>query len=304
MISALLGLGLVVASALVHRRARRLSTLLSLIAIAIALWGSVSIGSLTAVCELCLVAAAFSLLSSVVALRRMVFLAAATPHTSVFSTALAVSLLGSGAPALPAMFLASLSLAFLALALARRLGMDVATGIVVSISAVGTIFALQYLASVGVSISSLVVGEAPKHIELSPIAVAAGLLTLCYVPLALPKHLLISVDEDLAKLAGIRVLLHDAVLASLLALVGVATVTSVGFVAQHVLMLVPPAIANALCGSCREGVSTSLVASIASAATGALISIELGVAPAGGVGATLLAYYVASEIVSRVGRRG
>jgi len=291
-------------SAFVYPISRRVSLSLAIAATAIAIAGCAIRGCMEACIALCLAATSFSMLSSLVTLRRMVFLAAATPHTSVFSVALATALLGLSPPSLAMMFLTSLALALLALALARRIGMDVSTGMVVSLSAVGTVLALYYLSRIGISISSLVVGEAPAKLCLSPLILAAFALTVVYVPLSLPKHMLISIDEDLAKLSGTRVLLHDLALASLLALVGVATVTSVGFVAQHVLILVPPAIANALCGSCREGVLTSSIAAIASAASGTLLSTLVGVSPAGGAGTMLLIHYVLSELSSRVRRRG
>ncbi len=250
--------------------------------------------------SMAMAALSFSLLGSLAAIRRMIFLAAATPHTSVFSVATALAVAGYSLAAYPVMLLVSLSLALGALAASRRLGSDVATGLVVSLAATGTTLSLYYLASRGLSISSLVVGEAPKSVGAVWPVIGVALLAAAYVPASLHTHLLVSMDEDLAKLGGARVWLHDLALATLFAGVGIATVTSVGFVMQHVLVLVPPAIAANVARGCREGVALSTAISIASACSGALLATSIGIAPAGGVGLALIASYALSELGYRV----
>ncbi len=285
-------------------RSPRVSIALSTLGTSIALIASLAMGSLQPCLAMALASSSFSLLGSLAAIRRMMFLAAATPHTSVFSVALAVALLGMSSLSYVAMFLSSLSLAFMALYLSKRFGSDLSTGLVVSLAATGTTLTLYYLSMVGVSISSLVVGEAPSSLSVSIPIVAAFLAIAVYAPLSLSKHLLISMDSDLAKLAGVKVLIHDLALASLFAGVGIATVTSVGFVVQHVLILIPPAIASASSRGCKEGIVLSTAISIASSCSGALLASLLKLSPAGLVGATLIASYLATEVGARVARVG
>ena len=296
--------GLALAAAAVAPARYRASIALAALSSALALAASLAVGSASACVTMAIAAASFSLLGALAAVRRMVFLAAATPHTSVFSVALAVALAGFSASSYVAMFLASLALALGALALSRKLGTDVSTGVVVSLAATGTTLSLYYLATRGVSISSLIVGEAPSQLSVSiPIAVASAAIAI-YTPLFLHSHLLTSMDEDVAKLAGVRVWLHDLALAAMFAGIGIATVTSVGFVAQHVLVLVPPAIASSVGKGCRAGLATSTAIAIASACSGTLIARYLGIAPAGAVGAILVASYALSELGARVASHG
>jgi len=245
--------------------------------------------------------AGFGALSGLVYSRRLMFVAAASPHAAFLAAAAAVPL----SAALPGPEWAWLALVGLAIVYAvgalvyRGVDPDEATSLMVSFSAsAGALAAYIVLAKyrLGSSIAALVVGDpllASPGEAAAAAAVAAGLVALAF--LTAREAYYQGVDPEDARLSGLRVWAYDLALYTMIGVAAVAMVRIVGFVLEHALILVPGAVAY----HASRGIHRSLAVSTAAGAAGGLLGLALGVAldlsPAPLAGLVLVALYAAAR---------
>ncbi len=152
--------------------------------------------------------------------------------------------------------------------------------------------------SYGVSIVSIVIGDPLlSSTEIIAYSVVIGLLAVIYVYAVGREIIYIGSDIDDARLAGLKIWLYDLSLYTMIGLTTIGLVKSVGFVLEHVYLLIPGAIAAMVCRGVARSITFSILVSILSASIGLLISISLDLAPSAVSGGILIILFLASAIM-------
>ncbi len=249
----------------------------------------------------------YGALSPVIAARRLYFLAAAAPHTALLAALIAIPIANS-IGFLPVYWWAiaiGVPLIYIVAYLIHRgVDPDIATSMFVALTASGSVIALNIVRerySSSYSIWAFIVGD-PLLVPLSETiytaAIAIAILTLTV--LSYREALCLGVDKDYAMLAGIRVQVYDALIFGMLALATIAVIRVVGFVLEHVLILLPASIAMLFTESACMLLAISLTLSSVASLVGLYISTQLGIAPAGAVGLVLLLVYLIGMCIRKV----
>ncbi|MET1128583.1 MAG: metal ABC transporter permease [Thermoproteota archaeon] len=243
---------------------------------------------------------AFGSAAAIVAARRMYFLSAAAPHAALLAAA-AGALASASVGGDPYIWTAALGLMLVygvGYAIHRGVDPDAATSVFVSLTASLSVMAL-YIAytrtPAEVNIAGLVAGDPLLASRSEAVAAAvAGAASLGAVLLSYTEHVCIGLDPATARVAGIRTWVYDLIAFTVIGLSASIMIRVVGFVLEHVLVLLPASAAVTLSASAIGVLYLSLVLSLAGAASGLYLSLALNVPPAGGAGLVLLAAYLAA----------
>lgn len=185
---------------------------------------------------------------------------------------------------------------------------DIATAVFVAFTASASVIALYYVLvrfPVEVNVWAYIVGDpllSTWRDGLLTSIIAA--ITTIIVALTFREQIVIGVERDCARLAGVSVRIYDFVLFTMLGIITIAMLRVVGFVLEHVFILLPAAIAIAYAESSSESLLISLLASITASITGLSVAIILGLAPAGVTGLVLFTLFMAILIVKSVHSHG
>ncbi len=235
-------------------------------------------------------------LSPLIYSRRLQFLAGASPHAALAAASLALILAEiTDTSQYPVQVITGLGLVMVAGAMIRS-GRD-PDEIASLLAAGGSVAGVAglYLAGMlgSTRVMAIVAGDPllASTLEAAGIAVLGSVIALASYVMA-PLVSYIGVDPDDARLAGKRVDLVEMLLYAMLGLAAAALITIVGFVVEHVLLLVPGAIAAGLARGSRDSIIASVEISVIASMTGLLVSLEVPVPPAAVAGALLLAFYV------------
>ncbi len=241
--------------------------------------------------------AGFGALSSLVYSRRLMFVAAASPHAAFLAAAAAIPLSRAvgGEVWLWTLVLGLAIVYAVGFLVYRGMDPDEATSLMVSFSASAGALA-SYLVltryAMGGELSAIVIGDPllVTRSEVGAAALAAAGLVAASVLTAREAYYM-GVDPEDARLAGLRVWAYDLALYTMIGVAAVAMVRIVGFVLEHALVLLPGAVAYHL----ARGIYGSLAASIAAGLASGLLGLALGVAanvsPAPAAGLVLVALY-------------
>ncbi|MEM0023540.1 MAG: metal ABC transporter permease [Thermofilaceae archaeon] len=247
--------------------------------------------------------AAFGSLSPLTYARKLNYFAASLPHSALLSVALGVvaSAYLGGHPAAWAVVI-SLPLSYLLIHLIHRgVSEDSATSVFVAFTAAGSVAAIYYVLTsvpVRVSLWSYILGDPLLTTWDDALLTAAiGAATFIASRLLLMQEMLIGLDSEFAAASGLRVKLHNYLLATLLTITSVSLLRSVGFVVEHVALLLPSALAAQIARSAREFFTVSVASSTAAGLIGLFLSRILNAAPAAMMGFTLLGMYALSLLV-------
>lgn len=248
----------------------------------------------------------YGALSPAIAARRLYFLAAAAPHTALFAALLAIPI-ATDVGCLPlylwALILGIPLINIVAYMVRRGVDPDVATSILVAFTASGSVIMMNIVREVysSYSVWSYIVGD-PLLVSESQLPylaiVAIAILTL--VTLSYREILSLGIDRDSVFLAGVRTQVYDFLLFTLIAVAAIAMIGVVGFVLEHILILLPASIAIALTDSAFRALMLSIAISVVSGLLGLALSIYLGIAPAGAIGMILLLIYTGVAYIRKV----
>jgi len=251
-------------------------------------------------------AAVYGLLSPVVAARRLFFLASASPHAALFAVAVSILLSRATSVGTPYIWALLLGLAMMygvGYAIHRGLDTDVATSLLVAATATGSVLAIYHILTrypLEVDIWAYIIGD-PLLVtwgELVPIAIV-GLLAVLAIILTYREQLCLGIDPESVKISGINTALYDWVLYTALAIATIGMLRIVGFVLEHVLILLPVAVASNVTDSSTEAAAMSVGIALAASMTGIAISILLNASPSGTIGLLLLIIYLLSLAIKR-----
>ena len=274
---------------------------MSILSIAVAMFTDVR-WTITMLCT----AVVYGALSPAIAARRLYFLAAAAPHTALFAALLAIPI-ATSVSCLPlylwALILGVPLINIVAYMVRRGVDPDVATSILVAFTASGSVIMMNIVREVysSYSVWSYIVGD-PLLVSESQLPylaiVAIAILTL--VTLSYREILSLGIDRDSVFLAGVRTQVYDFLLFTLIAVAAIAMIGVVGFVLEHILILLPASIAIALTESAFKVLMLSIAISVVSGLLGLALSIHLGIAPAGAIGMILLLIYTGAAYIRKV----
>lgn len=250
---------------------------------------------------------AFGSLSPLAHARRLNYFASSLPHSALLSVALGLvaSIHLGGHPAAWAVVISLLLSYFMIHLIHRGVSEDSATSVFVSFTAAGSVAAIYYVLTsipVRVSLWSYILGDPLlASWDDALLTAAIGAATFIVSRLLLMREMLIGLDSEFAVASGMRVKFHNYSLATLLTIASVSLLRSVGFVVEHVALLLPSALAAQIAGSAKEFFAVSVASSAAAGLIGLLLSRALNASPAAMMGFTLLGMYVLSLLLG--GRR-
>ena len=251
-------------------------------------------------------ALAYGFLSSIVAARRLYFLAGASAHSALLAAVLALpltaitGLLSEQGWALIVGLVLMYAVGYL---IYRGVEPDTATAVFVAATASASVLAIYYVLTrfpVEVELWAIIVGDpllASREEAIFALSVAA--ITVLTTLLTYREQVYVGIDREFARLTGLRVWAYDLLTFTLLALTTVGLIKVVGFVLEHVLLLLPSAIATRLSRSSRAVLLASLSVSLAASLLGLYLSVLVNLSPAGLVGLVLLAAYLTCMILRR-----
>ncbi len=251
-------------------------------------------------------AVAYGTMSSIVAARRLYFLAGASAHSALLAAVLAlplanfIGLMSERAWAVLVGLALTYSVGYM---IHRGMDPDVATSIFVAATASASALAIYYVLTrfpLEAELWAIMVGD-PLLSSPSEAFYALGVagLTASAVVLTYREQVYIGLDREFARLSGIRTWAYDLLVFTLLGLITVSLIKVVGFVLEHVLLLLPSAIATRLSRSSRAVLLASLSVSLAASLSGLYLSVLANLSPAGLVGLVLLAAYLACMAIGR-----
>ncbi len=245
-------------------------------------------------------------LSSIVAARRLYFLASASPHAALLAAVLGIPLsrlLGLGSDYLWALAVGIVLVYGVGYAIHRGVDPDTATATFVALTASASVLAIYYVLTnypLETDISAIIIGDPLLARWIDSIAsLAIASITFLAVLLTYRENIAIGLDADSVKLAGVRTSYYNLLVFTLIAVTMVGLIRIVGFVLEHVLVLLPATIASTIASSSKQAFFISIVSSILSALAGLYIAVELNLSPAGTTGIILFALYIVALIARR-----
>ncbi len=172
---------------------------------------------------------------------------------------------------------------------------DDATAFVASLSSVGGVLAVFYVMtriSYGGNLFSIIIGDPLLATREEVITgLIMSLIVLVFGILSAREVVYIGVDRDDAILSGVRVWLYDLILYTLLGITVMALVRAVGFVMEHVLILLPGAVAATRASSPLDAVLIAGGGTLFAGAVGLILGITFNVSPSGSTGLVILSVY-------------
>ncbi len=248
----------------------------------------------------------YGFLSPVIAARKLYFLASASPHSALLAAVLAIPL---------ARFIGVIDEYFCAIILGlfltyivgyliyKGVDPDTATATFVAFTASASVLAIYYVLTsfpIETNIWAVIVGD-PLLAGWDDVfyAFIIALTTITLVILTCREQICIGIDKDYVRLAGVNVKVYDWILFTLLGLATVALIRIVGFVLEHVLILLPAAIATTVSESAKGAMYLSIISSLIASILGLHLAVFLGLAPAGVAGLSLLTLYLVAILIKR-----
>jgi len=247
----------------------------------------------------------YGVISPVAAARRMYYFASSLPHSALLAAVVAypLSTILGGEPVLWAL-VTGVPLSYIVILLLQKgVSEEIATAVFVSFSVSASVAAIYYVLTrfpVRESLWSYIIGD-PLLASWHDVWYVA-LISLLSLVLLIPfyrRQVLIGVDRDFVKLSGIRIKLYDYLFATSLSLATIGLLKVVGFVMEHVLILLPASIALNVARSSSQALVASLTVSSTASLVGLTLAILFNQVPSATIGFVLLAMYIASLVGGR-----
>ncbi|MEM0026033.1 MAG: metal ABC transporter permease [Zestosphaera sp.] len=248
----------------------------------------------------------FGFLSPVIAARRLYYLSAAAPHSTLFSIALSLIVTGtswSNNYYVVAVAVSVLLMFGVSYMVRSGLDPDVATSVFVAGTTASSVLILYYVSvnyRMTYSVNALILGD-PLLISYNELVMLSltSIMTATLVITTFRENVCAGVDIDLLKLSGVKLALYDLVPYFLLGLASVVLLRLVGYVMSHVMILLPSLISINLSKRACETLAHSVGLSTISALSGLMLSTYLNISPSGSVGLLLTLIYLVTFIMRR-----
>ena len=240
----------------------------------------------------------YGLLSPIIAARRLLFLAGSLPHSALLSVILSVILANTlgGSLSVWAVIISIILVYTVAFMLSRGISGDTATAVFVSFSVSLTVISMYYVITryaLATSLWAYILGD-PLLVTWSDTyyAIIVSSITLILIVPFLREHILIGIDRDFVRLSGVNTVLYDVALMTALAIATVGLLKIVGFVIEHVLLLLPGIIASSIARGGSKAVVVAVLVSLLGGISGLFLGLYMGLAPSGSIGLILLLLYI------------
>ncbi|MEB3806464.1 MAG: metal ABC transporter permease [Desulfurococcales archaeon] len=241
---------------------------------------------------------AFGSLSLLVYSRRLMYIAAASPHGAFLSASLAIpTSIAVGGPVEAWTLVFSMLTVYIAWYLVGKgLDPDEATSIYVGVSATGGVLA-AYLVLTRYPYSPQVIASIIGDPLLASrgevlLALAIALVFLLASASSLREILYVGADPEDARLSGMRVWVYDLFLYTSIAVIAAVMVRVVGFVLEHVMILLPGLIAHYTVRGAYRAFTASIVASLSASILGLYLAILLDQSPSAMTGLILITAFL------------
>ncbi len=250
-------------------------------------------------------AIAFSSMSTVIAARKLYFLAASSPHSALLAVAVAiVAAHVVGGDIYGWSLVLGVVLIYLAgYAIHRGIDPNVATAVYVSFTASGGVLMAYYALTrypVGFDLASLIVGDPIlatwREATAAGIAAAAIILLILF---SYREQISIGLDPESVRLTGINIRFYDWLIFTILGVTVITYIRITGYILQHVLVLLPGSIAISRARGSYEALEIAIVTALSASLLGLHTGILLDLSPPGLTGLYLLLFYLAGLIASR-----
>ncbi len=246
-----------------------------------------------------LIALSSSLVGVFLILRRLAFLGAGLSHFAFGGVALAV-LLGVE----PFLFSGILTLGVAnlieLLRRKRRIGGDVSLAIVFSGGVALAVVLLSLSEGFREDVFSYLFGNvlivSPYELYLST---GVFLITCAFLLLNFKSLLLMSFNEEMAKVRGIKVMVLNHLFVSLASLVIIVSIKAVGIILASSFAVIPAAAGIAVAKSLRGSLILSALISVLSTVSGILISLHFDLAPGGSIVMVMIVAFILSITLKR-----
>lgn len=250
----------------------------------------------------------FGFLSPVIAARRLYYLSAAAPHSTLFSVALSIMVTGASWTSsyyLVAVIVSVLLMLGVGYMVRSGLDPDVATSVFVAGTTASSVLILYYVSvnyRMTYSVNALILGD-PLLISYNELVVLSLtlIMTAALVITTFRENVCAGVDIDLLKLSGVKLILYDLMPYFLLGFASVVLLRLVGYVMSHVMILLPSLISMNLSKRACVTLAHSVGLSASSALSGLILSTYLNISPSGSVGLFLTLIYLGTFIMRRYG---
>ncbi len=250
---------------------------------------------------------AYGALSPLLHSRRLLFIAGAAPHAALAAASLGVvagGLLGVDHN-IASMLIGFLMIYSAGYAAYKGMDPDVAAALLAGFTASLSIIGLYIASRMGLQLSGVILGDPLLASSIEALAVLViGVIIFLASLLIARKAAYIGVDRDDALISGSRVWLYDLVLYSIIAVSTVGLITVVGFILEHVLLLIPGALILPFVRGSRVMVLTGGVIGAGFSLAGLMASTTLSIPPAAATGLLMMAGYGVALYRSGVWRGG
>jgi ABC-type Mn2+/Zn2+ transport system permease subunit len=243
----------------------------------------------------------YGFLSPLIYARRLLYLSSASAHIALLAVVLAIPI---SKIALNSYFWAvmiSLALMYaIGYTIHRGVDADTATAVFVAFTASLSVIAMYIVLTrypIEADLMGLILGD-PLLATLKDVVylLVVSAITVTSVVLTYREQVYIGLERDCAVISGINVKLYDFVFYTVLGISTVAMIKVVGFVLQHVLILLPSAIAVAIAKNSKGVVLTSVVISVVAGVVGLYLAIITNQAPSGVIGLIMFLIYAFVKI--------
>jgi len=247
----------------------------------------------------------YGFLSPLIAARRLYFLSAASVHLALLAVVLAIPLSRIVMNEyLWSIFIGLLLIYTVGYVIHRGIDPDMATAVFVSFSASLTVIAMYFILmnyQLEVNLWSLILGD-PLLVSWEDIGYISivAIITSVAVILTYKEQVYIGVEKDKAILSGINVKLYDWLVYTLLGIATIALIKIIGFVLEHVLILLPSTISMLIARNSRDALIISITVSFISNLTGLYIAVLVNQAPSGVIGLILFTIYLLALLKVKV----
>lgn len=273
--------------------------------------GAVYINRLEVFLTALLTALVFGCISPLIAARRLYFLAAEASHMALLSASLSIVLANESHLKSELVWAIALGLALIyavGFAIQRGMNPDVVTSIATAATVSGSVMAMYIVLTryrVGYSLWSVILGD-PLLVTRRDLVVLSS-LSLLVLTIAISVYSVIiylGVDRDSAVLIFRNIWIYEYLFFTALGIASIAMLKIVGYVLEHVLLLLPALVAINVVEGGRNVMVSSICISIASTMLGFSLSLAVNIAPASAVGFIALAAFILSLAIKRLGLYG
>jgi len=250
----------------------------------------------------------YGFLGPVIAVRKLRFLSTAASHAALLAVAMAIvatNTLHALNEYVWAVIFSLLLIYVVGYMIYKGISPDTATSIFVSLSASASVLMMYFVLtrySVGVNLWAFILGD-PLLARWTDVIFGLIIATVTAIAIILTykENICIGISRDCALISGIKVAFYDWLIYTLIGLASIAMIRIVGFILEHVLLLLPAAIAILFSRSAKMVLNLSVAISITSSLLGLVLGIILNQAPSGITGIILLLIYGIFIILMRRG---